>query len=109
MDPSFGAETDEVDFEGFQVPLYRSPDRGEIDGESVGLDPLTRQEAFDIVNLRIGFNFDDANSSLTLWGRNVTDERYYVGSFDAPLQAGRMNSYPAEPATYGITYRKAFD
>ena len=73
------------------------------------LDPLTRQDAFDIVNLRIGLNFDAANSTLTLWGRNITDERYYVGSFDAPLQAGRMNSYPAEPATYGITYRKAFD
>ena len=44
VDPDFGAEGDAVDFEGFQVPLYRSPERGEVTGESVGLDPLRRQE-----------------------------------------------------------------
>ena len=49
----------------------------------------------------------DAN--LTLWGRNITDERYYFGSFDAPAQDGRMNSYPGEPATWGVTFRKNFN
>ena len=50
-----------------------------------------------------------SNSSLTLWGRNITDERYMVGSSDAPVQSGRMHAYPAEPATYGLTFRKGFD
>jgi hypothetical protein len=46
---------------------------------------------------------------LTLWGRNVTDERWYHGSFDAPAQEGHMNSYPAEPSSFGVTFRKGFD
>lgn len=30
--------------------------------------------------------------------------------FDPPLlDNGRMNSYPSEPATYGITFRKNWD
>jgi len=73
------------------------------------LDPFSMQDDFEIVNARIGFNFDNMNSSLTIWGRNITDERYYVGSFDAPVQVGRMNAYPAEPSTFGVTFRKNFE
>jgi outer membrane receptor protein involved in Fe transport len=73
-------------------------------------DPLTTQDDFGILNVRLGMDLDDWNSTVTLWGRNVTDERYYTGSFDGPLQeGGRMNSYPSEPATYGITFRKNWD
>ena len=73
------------------------------------LDPLTRQDSFGLVNLRIGINLDNINSVITLWGRNITDERYYSGSFDPPLLDGRLNSYPSEPATYGITFRRNWD
>jgi len=73
-------------------------------------DPLTTQDDFGILNLRVGVDLDDWNSTVTLWGRNVTDERYFTGSFDPPLQdPGRMASYPAEPATFGITFRKNWD
>lgn len=73
-------------------------------------DPLTRQDSFGIVNVRLGMNIDSWNSTVTLWGRNVTDERYFTGSFDPPLlDTGRTNSYPSEPATYGITFRKNWD
>ena len=74
------------------------------------VDPLTFQDSFGILNLRFGVDIDDWNSTVTLWARNVTDERYYLGSFDPPLlDFGRMNSYPSEPATYGITFRKNWD
>ena len=73
-------------------------------------DPLTLQDDFGILNLRLGVDIDDWNSTITLWGRNVTDERYYNGSFDPPLlDNGRLNSYPSEPATYGLTFRKNWD
>lgn len=73
-------------------------------------DPLTKQDDFGILNVRLGYNIDSWNSSVTLWGRNVTDERYYGGSYDPPLlDTGRTNSYPSEPATYGITFRKNWD
>jgi general secretion pathway protein D len=44
VDPDFGIDSDVIDFESFQVPLYRSPQRGEVEGESVGLDALRREE-----------------------------------------------------------------
>ena len=73
-------------------------------------DPFTNQDDFGILNLRLGMNIDSWNSTVTLWGRNVTDERYFTGSYDPPLiEDGRTNSYPAEPATYGITFRKNWD
>jgi len=73
------------------------------------LDPYTLQDDYELLNARIGLNLGRSNSSLTLWGRNITDERYYRGSFDAPAQVGRMNAYTNEPSTYGLTFRKNFD
>ncbi|MDA1064795.1 MAG: TonB-dependent receptor, partial [Proteobacteria bacterium] len=75
---------------------YSSSSEFLTDGD---LDPFTEQGDFELVNARIGINFGKSNSSLTLWGRNVTDERYILGSSDAPVQVGRMHAYPAEPAT----------
>ena len=66
------------------------------------VDPYTLLDSMSIVNARIGFSWGDSGSEVVLWGRNLTDERYYAGSFDAPVQSGRMNSYPAEPRTYGL-------
>lgn len=73
------------------------------------LDPFTIQTGTDLINLRLGMDIDSWNSRVTLWGRNITDERSYHGSFDQPLGAGRMNSYPTEPATYGISFVKNWD
>jgi iron complex outermembrane receptor protein len=73
------------------------------------VDPFTLQNGTDLINIRIGMDIDGWNSRITLWGRNVTDERSYHGSFDQPLGAGRMNSYPTEPATYGVSFTKNWD
>lgn len=72
------------------------------------LDPFTELDSLSIVNARLGFRWESAGSELVFWGRNLTDERYYAGSFDAPVQPGRMNSYPAEPLTWGVTFRMDF-
>ena len=51
LDPGFELSEDEVDFTGqFGVPLYRSPDRGEVDPEAVGIDPIRREELLREVN-----------------------------------------------------------
>jgi outer membrane receptor protein involved in Fe transport len=72
------------------------------------LDPLTNLPSFSLVNARLGLRWDDIGSELVFWGRNLGDERYYAGSFDGPVQTGRVNSYPAEPRTWGVTFRKDF-
>lgn len=73
------------------------------------VDPFTLQDSVNLVNLRLGYVWTDFNAELTIWGRNITDERYFHGSFDAPAQEGHMNSYPADPSSYGVTFRKNFD
>ena len=44
IDPDFGVNDSAIDFGSFQVPLYRASEGGEVDPESVGLDPLRREE-----------------------------------------------------------------
>ncbi|MBI5434453.1 MAG: type II and III secretion system protein, partial [Planctomycetes bacterium] len=44
IDPGFRSESGGLDLEGFDVPIYRSPGRGEVAPESVGLDPQKRAE-----------------------------------------------------------------
>ena len=39
IDPAFGQKRKGVDMRGFELPLYRSPARGEIQGNAVGIDP----------------------------------------------------------------------
>jgi outer membrane receptor protein involved in Fe transport len=72
------------------------------------LDPFTERDSLGLVNARLGIRFEDMGSELVFWGRNLSDERYYAGSFDGPVQPGRMNSYPAEPRTWGVTFRMDF-
>jgi len=44
IDPDFGADDGAVDFGSFQVPLYRPVERGEVQPDQLGLDPLRREE-----------------------------------------------------------------
>ena len=46
---------------------------------------------------------------FTVWGRNLTDDEYLISAFPATFQAGQLNGYPSQPATYGVTVRKYFD
>jgi general secretion pathway protein D len=39
IDPSFGQSRKGVDMRGLEVPLYRSPPRGEVQGSEVGIEP----------------------------------------------------------------------
>jgi general secretion pathway protein D len=39
VDPSFGQDKRGVDMRGLEVPLYRSPPRGEVRGSEVGIEP----------------------------------------------------------------------
>jgi hypothetical protein len=71
-------------------------------------DPLKLRESFDNLNLKVGFIFDNIDAELSFWGRNVTDEAFYETVFDVPVQDGKLNAYPHEPRTWGVTFRKGF-
>lgn len=58
---------------------------------------------------------DDVNASLTyvmgnglelsVWGRNLLDDRYLVSVFDSVAQSGSVSGYPNQPRTYGVSAR----
>lgn len=77
--------------------------------QTLARDPLGRtdNEGFAIFNGRIGIGPNSEHWSVELWGRNLTDEFYYVGAFQPPLQNSYV-IYPNEPQTYGVTVRARY-
>ncbi len=71
-------------------------------------EPLKLRDSYDIWNLRVGLDFESIDANVTLWGRNLADEAHYETSFDVPIQDGKLNAYPREPRTWGVTFRKNF-
>jgi iron complex outermembrane recepter protein len=82
------------------------------------LDAEKHQDAYTVVNARIGFGARDNRWMVELWGLNVFDEEYVQVGFDGPLQAvgspspgdplNTYNAFLGAPATYGITFRFAY-
>lgn len=45
---------------------------------------------------------------LSIWGRNLTNDRYLISIFDSPAQKGSVSGYPNQPRTYGGSVRYRF-
>ena len=78
--------------------------------QTLSRDPLGRtdNDAFAIFNGRIGIYPEDERWSVEFWGRNLTDEFYYVGAFMPPLQDDTFVVFPNEPQTYGLTLKARY-
>jgi len=80
------------------------------------LDPRKIQEAFTLVNARIGFGSEDQSWMLELWAQNVTDEEYFQVAFDPALQGSStgptatsmIDAFLGAPRTFGATIRFKF-
>ncbi len=87
------------------------------------LDLEKRQEAFTVVNGRIGLYGRDKVWGIEFWGQNLFNVKYQQVAADAPIQGsgtyrqtaqfGTATSqlfitFPAEPRTYGVTVRTRF-
>ena len=46
--------------------------------------------------------------SLTVWGRNLLNDRTLLQIFDSPAQTGSLSGYPNQPRTYGVSARFTF-
>ncbi|MCV2883777.1 TonB-dependent receptor [Aestuariibacter sp. AA17] len=72
-------------------------------------DPYKFQEDYTLMNVRFFINFEEYDTDLIIWGRNVLDEDYINGSdFDVPIQEGKLMAYASEPVTFGLTVKKRF-
>ena len=69
------------------------------------LDPEKVQDAYTVVNARVGLGRRDRRWSVEAWALNLTDEDYVQVGFDAPLQTGSWNAFLGAPRTYGLTLR----
>ncbi|MGB1141891.1 MAG: TonB-dependent receptor, partial [Halioglobus sp.] len=74
----------------------------------VNNDPEKYDDSYNLVNVRAGLLYEPWDTSLVLWGRNLTDEEYTSTIADAPAQTGRYIAYYNEPMTWGVTLRKDF-
>ena len=74
----------------------------------VNNDPEKLDGSYDVVNLRAGLVFEQYQTTLTVWGRNVLDSESTSTIADAPVQTGRFIAYYKEPATWGATVRWDF-
>jgi outer membrane receptor protein involved in Fe transport len=63
-------------------------------------------------------DINDVNASLTyamangievsVWGRNLLNDRTILQIFDSPAQPGSISGYPNQPRTYGVAARYRF-
>jgi len=61
----------------------------------------------ELLNMSAGIRTENG-LTLTLWGRNLTDEAFLISAFPSVAQAGSISGYRNEPRTYGVTIRKDF-
>ncbi len=67
---------------------------------NLGDDPFYDLGERQIWNARVGVLSDDGRWTLTLWGRNITNEFYAVS---VVRLADSISRFTGEPETYGVS------
>ena len=76
---------------------------------TVDNDPLLEQDSYWLVGARATYFSPDGNWDLSLWGKNLADEEYFVGGFNFRGLVGQI--YPltvGERLTWGVTANYRF-
>ena len=68
--------------------------------------PAKDQDAYTLLNGRVGFGAADERWTLELWGMNLTDQEYFQVGFNAPFQG---TAFQATPQPNGTFYNPALD
>ncbi|GGC26789.1 TonB-dependent receptor [Novosphingobium marinum] len=91
--------------EGLPALVVRNPVTGETIDVSNALQAARdfKQDIND-VNASITYAMDNG-LELSVWGRNLLDDRTLLSLFDSPGQLGSISGYPNQPRTYGISAR----
>ena len=63
----------------------------------------------DVNDLNASITYAMENGiELSVWGRNLLDDRMIRQIFDSPAQIGSISGYPNQPRTYGVAARYRF-
>ncbi len=75
----------------FQSETFFTADNNSVD----------RQGSYVLLNLTLGYLLKDGKFDISLWGRNLSDEKYITTTAQFPLvRAGRAGP----PQTYGVRF-----
>ena len=66
------------------------------------------QPAYAIHNLRLSYRNADSNAEVSLWVRNLTDQRYKSYAFDATSFNAVILNFVGEPRSVGIDFALNF-
>ncbi|WP_372809508.1 TonB-dependent receptor [Litorivivens sp.] len=61
-----------------------------------------RQDAYWLINGRLGWYANDGSYSVSLWGKNLTDEEYHVYALNLQANFGFDEYIAGPPRTYGV-------
>ncbi|MXO92520.1 TonB-dependent receptor [Erythrobacter arachoides] len=90
--------------EGLPDFLVRAPDGTILDATAAiaAAAPFTRETN----DLTASLTYElDMGLSISVWGRNLLDDRSLGTIFPSPAQPRSISAYPNDPRTYGITGR----
>ena len=79
--------------------------RGGQDAAFAAARPFRRQ--VDELSASVTFAME-MGLELSVWGRNLLDDRYITAIFDSVAQAGSISGYPNQPRTYGVSAKYRF-
>ena len=91
---------DDVEFQpnsGFLLP----------DGTKFG-NGASGQKAYGLVDGRITLDFKEHDMQVSVYGKNLTNKYYFVGSLDLSGSLGPITAFEGNPRQYGVQVTKTF-
>jgi iron complex outermembrane recepter protein len=61
----------------------------------------------NLLNANITYALDNG-LQVSLWGRNITKDKFLISAFPSVAQAGSLSGYPNQPRTYGVSAKFKF-
>jgi len=102
----FHYEADTQDAQGLTEFITTNPDgTRNFDAARAAARPFRRE--VNNLNASLTYAFD-MGLELSVWGRNLLDNRYRVGIFDSVAQSRSISGYTNQPRTYGVSARYRF-
>jgi outer membrane receptor protein involved in Fe transport len=94
--------------EGLPGLTVKDPSTGAILDASAAIQ-AAREFKQDINDMNASLTYAMANGiELSVWGRNLLNDRTILQIFDSPAQPGSISGYPNQPRTYGVAARYRF-
>lgn len=64
--------------------------------------------SYGLLNVRASLELAGSGAEIAVWGRNLTDEEYYINTFDGYRSLGFTTANQGAPLTYGVSLEYRF-